>query len=98
MTKAMIKEIINGVNTNKDIKWDVVENTSKKIVLANSYDECVKFTIKIGTDCITVRDNYMGVAVEYLLKGDSRYDDYNNDIEGVRLAIKATVNYFNHIY
>lgn len=98
MTKAEIKSIINGVNTNKDIKWNVEENTLEKIVLTNSYDKCVKFTIKIGADCITVRDNHMGNAVEYLLKGDSRYDDYNNDIDGVRRATKATVNYFNLTY
>ena len=98
MTKAEIKSIIIGVNTNKDIIWNVEENTPEKIVLTNNYDKCVKFTIKIGTDCITVRDDHMGDAVEYLLKGDSRYDDYNNDIDGVRLAIKATVNHFNHTY
>ena len=98
MTKTMIKEIINGVNTNKDIKWDVVENTSEKIVLTNSYDKCVKFTIKIGDEFITIKDDHIGHAVDYLSKGDTRYDDYKNDTDGVRLAIKATVNHFNHTY
>ena len=98
MNKATIKHTIIGVNTNKDIKWDVAENTPERIVLTNSYDKCVKFTIKIGADCITVRDDHMFHAVEYLLKGDSRFDDYNNDIDGIKLAIKATVNYFNRTY
>ena len=98
MTKATIKQTIIGVNTNKDIKWYVAEKTADKIVLTNSYDKCVKFTIKIGADCITVHDDHMFYAVEYLLKGDSRFDDYNNDIDGIKLAIEAAVNYFNRTY
>lgn len=98
MTKATILHTIINVNANKDIKWDVIEKTPEKIVLTNSYDACVKFTIKIGDDCITVRDNHMGDAVTYLFKGDSRFDDYNNDLDGIMLAIKATVHYFNRIY
>ena len=98
MTKANIKAIIAGANTNKDIKWDVAENTPEKIVLTNSYDKCVKYTIKISEDCITVRDNHMGTAVAYLFKGDSRFDDYNNDDDGLRIAITAAVRNFNHTY
>lgn len=98
MTCTDIKRIINDANTNKEIKWDIAENSPTKIVLTNSYDKCVRLTIKVGVDCITVKDNHMEVAVEYLFKGESRVDDYKDDADGVRLAIKAAVNYFNYTY
>ena len=98
MNKATIKQTISEANTNKEIKWGVAENTAEKIVLTNSYDKGVKFTIKIGAGFITVRDNLIGNAVEYFFKGDSRFDDYANDDDGVKRAIKAAVIYFNRTY
>lgn len=98
MNKATIKQTISGANTNREIKWDIAENTAEKIVLTNSYDKSVKFTIKVNADCITVRDNLMGNAVEYFFKGDTRFDDYANDDDGVKRAIKSAVIYFNRTY
>ena len=97
MTNAHIKTIIGAVNTNKDIKWEIAENTPEKIVLTNSYDKCVKFTIKIGDEFITIKDDH-GTRCDYLSKGDTRWDDYKNNIDGIHLAIRSTVNYFNNIY
>ena len=98
MTKSSILAHVNAANTNKDIKWYIVEKTDDKIVLTNSYDKCVNITIKIGEDCITVKDNHVDVAVEYLFKGETRWDDYKDDETGILLALKAAVNYFNHTY
>ena len=98
MTKANIMAIVNEANTNKGIKWSVIENTKTKIVLTNDYDACVKLTIKVGEDCITVKDNHMEIAVEYLFKGDTRWDDYKEEADGVVLAIKTAVKYFNDVY
>ena len=98
MTCTDIKRIINDANANKEIKWDIAENAADKIVLTNSYDKCVRLTIKVGEDCITLKDNHMEIAVEYLFKGESRWDDYKDDADGIRLAIKAAVKYFNETY
>ena len=98
MTKERICYTINAVNTNKHIVWTVAENTPEQIVLTNSYDKCVKLTIKVGEDCITVKDTHMEIAVECLFKGESRLDDYKDDADGIRLAIKAAVKYFNVTY
>ena len=98
MTKSSILAHINATNTNKDIKWYVVDNTDNKIVLTNSYDKCVKFVIEIYDDHIYVGDRHMCECVEALFKGDSRWDDYKDDETGILLALKAAVNYFNHTY
>ena len=98
MTCTDIKRIINDANTNKEIKWDVIENTADKIVLGNSYDKNLRLVIQCHDDGITVRDVEMETNVEYLFKGESRWDDYKDDTVGVRLAIKSAVNYFNHVY
>lgn len=98
MTKATILAHIKAANTNKDIKWYVAEKTDNKIVLTNSYDTCVMFTIAFEDDCIIVTDEHMGHAVDYLYKGESRWDDYKNDDDGVMLAIKSAVRYFNNVY
>ena len=98
MTKSMVLAHINAANTNKSIKWYIVEKTDEQIVLTNDYDTCVKFTIAIKEDGIIVTDNHMAYNVAYLLKGDSRWDDYKDDEDGILMALKATVNYFNSTY
>ena len=98
MTSMDIVRLVDKVNTNKQIRWEVLENEPNKIVLTNSYDKCVKFTIKVVDDGITVLDNHMLYGVAYLCKGKSRWDDYQDDAEGVRLAITTTVDYFNNTY
>ena len=98
MTKSSILAYINAANTNKSIKWYIVEKTDDKIVLTNSYDTCVKFTIKIANDGIIVVDDHMVHSVCYLLKGDNRWDDYAEDEDGILLALKSAVNYFNRTY
>ena len=98
MTKSSILAHINASNTNKDIKWYILERTDEKIVLTNSYDKCVKFTIKIENDGIHIVDDHMIYSVGYLLKGDTRWDDCNDDETGIWLALKSTVNYFNRTY
>ena len=98
MTCNEIKRIIDDANTNERIVWTVAENTPEQIVLTNSYDRSVKFTILNCDTHIVVRDRNAGVAIEYLFKGDGKADDYNDDETGIRMAIKAAVKYFNETY
>lgn len=98
MTKASILAHVNAANTNKDIKWYIVENAPDKIVLTNSYDTCVKISINIHDEGIIVADEHMTQSVAYLVKGTTRLDDYSDDVDGILLAIKSAVNYFNRTY
>ena len=98
MTKSSILAHINAANTNKSIKWYIVEKTDDKIVLTNDYDSCVKFVIAMVEDGIGVYDAHMGQNVGYLFKGNSRWDDYAEDEDGILLALKSAVNYFNRTY
>ena len=98
MTKSSILAHINAANTNKDIKWYIVDKTDDQIVLTNSYDKCVKFVIYIEDDFTIARDEHMDTGVVFLSKGDSCWDDYKDDETGILLALKAAVNYFNHTY
>lgn len=101
MKKTDIMEIINAENTNKDIKWSIVENTETNITLTNSYDKSVNFTITVKHDdeeWIAVRDNHMNRNVAGFLKGDSKWDDYRDTETGLKLGIEAAVSYFNYMY
>lgn len=104
MTKTAIMKVINEVNTNKGIKWSVLENTDSKIVLTNDYDKCVKLRINLRVNTednerwIAVWDDPMKIQVDCLLQGDSVYDDYKTEYEGIEKAIKAAVRYFNSRY
>lgn len=98
MTNTNIKNIINEVNTNKDIKWSIAHNSNGLITLTNSYDTSVNFSIKVaecdGDEYILVIDNHMRSTVAGYLP---EYD-YSNIEEGLALGIKAAVKYFNHVY
>lgn len=98
MTKSSILAHVNAANTNKGIKWYIVEKTDDKIVLTNDYDTCIKISINIHEDGIVVVDEHMVYNVDYLCKGESRWDDYNDDEDGILFAIKSAVNYFNNTY
>ena len=102
MTNTEIKNIINEVNTNPDIKWSISKNTDTEIVLTNSYDNCVSFTITVkhqaGDEWIVVRDNHMDKRVALLIQGDDRWSDYTYIEHGIKMAIEAAVYYFNGTY
>ena len=98
MTKSMILAHINAANPNKSIKWYIVDKTDDQIVLTNDYDACVKFTITIGAEGIIVTDDHMTQGIAYLVKGTTRWDDFIDDEDGILMALKATVNYFNRTY
>ena len=106
MNKNDIMTVINQANTNADIKWSILENAESKIVLTNSYDTCVKYTIEVkrevedglNEEWITVRDNHMQCTVAMLMKGDTRWDDYKDTKHGIILAIQHAVHNFNHLY
>ena len=102
MKKQDIMKVIKETNTNPDIKWSILENTDTKIVLTNSYDKCINFSIQVKHDYleewITVRDEHMGCTVSMLMKGDSRWDDYKETEQGIIFAIQHAVHEFNHRY
>lgn len=102
MTKQFIMDIINWVNPNRDIKWSILKNTAKEIILTNSYDKCVKYTISInhqGADeWISVRDNHMDRLVGCFLQGDDNCSDYTYIDHGIKLAIEEAVENFNETY
>jgi hypothetical protein len=106
MTKPEIKKIINDINTNKDIKWNVLENTPNKIVLTNSYDRSIRFTIEVkeskhewdDENWIVVKDNLTGATVYVLIQGEDRWSDYKETEQGLIQAVKITVAYFNRKY
>lgn len=106
MTKPEIKKIIDDSNTNKDIKWSIIENTPTKIVLTNSYDESIRFTIEVkkskyewdDENWIEVKDNLTGAMVYVLIQGDDRWSDYKETDQGLIQAVKIAVAYFNRKY
>lgn len=103
MTKIDILKTIDTYNTNKDIKWSVVSNTRTKIILKNSYDNAVRYSINIcleehGDDCIVVKNDHLGSTVTCLLQGHDRWSDYVHTDEGIELAIGKAVCHFNYYY
>lgn len=102
MTKTKIMQVIKEENTNSYIKWSVVENTPKRVVLTNNYDEGINYSIEVkcnGEDeWISVRDNLQGCSVAGLLKGTSRYDDYEETEQGLLKGVAIAVHNFNYYY
>lgn len=102
MTNSTIKNIINGVNTNPDINWGIALNTPYKIVLTNSYDKCVNYSIRVhhqdGDEWISVRDNHMDRLVGCYLHGHDIYSDYTYIEHGIQMAIEEAVENFNETY
>ena len=103
MTKKDIMAIIRANNINKDIKWDAHSTKNNGIVvITNDYSEEVKFTITKhmydDIEAISVRDNFAGMTVGTLLKGDDRWSDFSEWDNGVEMAVKATVRSFYNRY
>lgn len=102
MTKQQIMRTIKEENNNPSIKWSVVENTSERIVLTNDYDKGINYSIEVRRDdadeWITVRDNLTGSNVAGLLKGTSRWDDYEETEQGLLKGVAIAVHNFNYLY
>ena len=102
MTNIAIKDIINATNTNRQIVWDIAVNTPYKIVLTNSYDNCVSYSIKVGREgqdqWISVRDNHMDKTVAFFIGDESNWGDYTETEQGVKMAIESAVRNFNYMY
>lgn len=102
MTKQQIKQIINEVNTNKEIKWGISKHTTHEITLTNSYDKSVSLSIKIKHDdldeWIDVVDNHLGCRVVLLIWDEDGWGDYRETKQGIHMAIEAAVVYFNSKY
>lgn len=80
MTKRNILAIIKEHNENKDIKWEVVENTKNLIAITNDYDSSIRFEIRLNQGeekDISIKDvNGWQESVGYLLYGNEFYDDF----------------------
>lgn len=102
MTKQQIMRTIKEENNNPSIKWSVVENTSERIVLTNDYDKGINYSIEVRRDdadeWIAVRDNLTGSRVAVLLKGTSRWDDYEETEQGLLKGVAIAVHNFNYFY
>lgn len=102
MTKQQIMRTIKEENNNPSIKWSVVENTSERIVLTNDYDKGINYSIEVRRDdadeWITVRDNLTGSNVAGLLKGTSRWDDYEETEQGLLKGVAIAVHNFYYLY
>lgn len=102
MTKQQIMRTIKEENNNPSIKWSVVENTSERIVLTNDYDKGINYSIEVRRDdadeWITVRDNLQGSNVAGLLKGTSKWDDYEETEQGLLKGVAIAVHNFNYLY
>ena len=102
MTKTNIMKVINKANTNKNIRWSILEATDTMIILTNDYDKCVKFKIVVknveGEAYIEAKDQHMGTTVCLLLYGDRGWCDYTETEQGITLAIEQVVEHFNHTY
>ena len=102
MTNVEIRIAINNANTNKDIRWSIVKNTPTEIVLTNSYDKCVNFSIRVDHDdddeWVIVRDNHMETTVGLFCKGLNIWDDYNTTEQGLTMGVESAVRNFNNTY
>ena len=106
MRKTEIMKAINESNTNKEIKWDVLENTDTKIILTNDYDKSICFTIEVKhsewegskEEWIDVCDNLTGAKAYVLIQGNDRWSDYKDTEKGLVQAVKIAVAYFNRRY
>ena len=102
MTNTNIMQVINTHNTNKNIKWSILKNTDTEIVLTNSYDKCVNYSVKVCSDSedewVGVKDNHMRSTVCVLTRGYTRWDDYKETEHGIAMALAAAVENFNSTY
>lgn len=98
MNNTSIKNIINEVNTNKDIKWRIVKNDKTEITLTNSYDNAISYSIKVAKfeddEYILVVNNHLGTTTA----GFFPEDDYSTIDGGLALGIKTAVRNFNYVY
>lgn len=102
MTKEQIRWIIKKANTNGVIKWTVIENAPKKVILTNDYDKSVHYTIEAiemeDYEYIRVTDDLQGTTVSVLLRGCKPWDDYCERQQGIRMGIITAVRHFNYCY
>ena len=102
MKRTEIMKAINEANTNKNIEWSIVKQTSTRIVLTNSYDECISYSIIIKHDVldewIEIRDNHIGSKIDSLVWDEDNWGDYTETRDGLKKAVQLAVRHFNHTY
>ena len=98
MTKKNILAIIYENNENKEIEWNVESNTKNQIVITNTYDKSVRFTISFVGDGIKVYDNHEEKCIGFLIKGTEFYADFSDDEVGISQAVKKIVRHFYYCY
>lgn len=107
MTSREIKSLIENVTVrmegNTDIKWFVHCNKKNNITLGNDYiGKEAAFEIQYSEDedqkyirLSTLPDD---TAFDWILVGDTRYDDVATREEGMTEAVKMVAHHFNYYY
>lgn len=99
-----IKNIILSHNQNPDIKWKVVKNTKKEILLTNDYDSNILFKISVVTNVegrgdIDITDEFgWNRNVGYLIYGTDFWCDFNDYEKGFKKAVGMVVKFFYYYY
>lgn len=99
MTKKDILNAINSVNSNKSIKWAVLENKANRIVLTNNYADEVRFSITFNSslDFVCIRDEFTNEGDGYLI-GNSFYADFESFEKALVPSIRKAVRLFYYYY
>ena len=80
------------------IEWKCTVKGKHVIVLNNDYSESdLKIHILKDGD-IEVTDELMGKTITYLIKGDKWFQDFQNEDDGIDLAINYIFSYFYNRY
>lgn len=103
MKKKDMLRILDSVNQNKDIKWNILENTGAKIVVTNNYDKSIRFKITMGQGPderdIRVRDEgNLPDSVGYLIQGAQSWADFIEPDDGITRVLMMISRYFYYYY
>lgn len=103
MKKRDMLKILDSVNQNRDIKWNILENTGVKIVVTNDYDESIRFVITMGQDederDIRIRDEgNLPDSIGYLIQGAQSWGDFIEPDDGIMKALMMINRYFYYYY
>jgi len=109
MKKTEIMTIIRQHNLNRDIKWNVLENSKDKVIITNDYDSNIRFEIRVEKDgeCMEPGETFVDVVdvncwqpnvTAYLVGKGKFWFDYENVEDAKQAAVKAIVRHFYYYY
>lgn len=103
MRKKDMLKILDAVNQNRNIKWNILENTGAKIVVTNDYDTSIRFEITMGQGPgerdIRIRDEgNLPDSVGYLIQGAQSWADFIEPDDGISKALMMINRFFYYYY